>query len=206
MVSMTWTACVSRVCRRRRATSLARHGQGRSSLVCVKATPAIQEVADECAFACATQTLCRLLPGHRAQFEALLRSVWALYGASPEHLNKLSAVLNDESEQGAKNLPQVAEMMAAVEKNGPPQAFDALSRFKSNSWKALNSYAHAGIHPLRRHAEGYPIQLFEGIAKNANGLGVVAAMQSAVLSGVQPLQREILSIASQYSNCMPPPI
>lgn len=143
---------------------------------------------------------------HRAQFEALLRSVWALYGASPEHLNKLSAVLNDESEQGAKNLPQVAEMMVAVEKKGPPQAFDALSRFKSNSWKALNSYAHAGIHPLRRHAEGYPIQLFEGIAKNANGLGVVAAMQSAVLSGVQPLQREILSIASQYSDCMPPPL
>jgi hypothetical protein len=143
---------------------------------------------------------------HRAQFEVLLRSVWALYAASDEHLSKLSAELTSESEQSAKNLPQVADMMSAIQKKGPPQAFDALSRFKENSWKALNSYAHAGIHPLKRHAEGYPIQLLESVAKNANGLAVVAAMQSAVLSGVQPLQREILSLASQYPDCMPPPL
>ena len=141
---------------------------------------------------------------HRAQFEALLRSVWALYVASDEQLNKLSSVLTNESEQNAKNLPQVAEMMGAVEKKGPPQAFDALNTFKANSWKALNSYAHAGIHPLRRHAEGYPLQLLESIAMNANGLAVVAAMQAAVLSGAQPLQREILNLASQYPDCMPP--
>lgn len=93
--------------------------------------------------------------------------------------------------------------MYAVGKSAPPQAFDALNRFKSNSWKALNSYAHAGIHPLRRHAEGYPLQLFEGVVRNANGLGVMAAMQSVVLSGAQPLQREILTLASQYPSCMP---
>jgi hypothetical protein len=143
---------------------------------------------------------------HRSQIDALLRSVWAFYAASDEHLGKLSAELTSESEQNAKNLPQVADMMSAVQKKGPPQAFDALSRFKENSWKALNSYAHAGIHPLKRHAEGYPIQLLESIAKNANGLAVVAAMQSAVLSGVQPLQREILNLASQYPECMPPPL
>lgn len=143
---------------------------------------------------------------HRAQFEALLRSVWALYAASEEHLNKLSAVLTNESEQNAKNLPQVADMMAAVGKKGPPQAFDALNRFKDNSWKALNSYAHAGIHPISRHAEGYPLPLLESIAKNSNGLAIVCAMQAAALSGVQPLQREILDLASQYPDCMPPPL
>lgn len=143
---------------------------------------------------------------HRAQFEALLRSVWALYAASDENLNKLSAVLTNESEQNAKNLAQAADMMAAVAKNGPPQAFDALNRFKENSWKALNSYAHAGIHPIRRHAEGYPLQLLESIVKNSNGLAIVSAMQAAVLSGVQPLQREILDLASQYPECMPPPL
>ena len=143
---------------------------------------------------------------HCAQFEALLRSVLALYGASLEHLNKLSEVLTEESEQNAKNLPQVADMMAVLEKNGPPQAFDALNRFKANSWKALNSYAHAGIHPLRRHAEGYPLQLLESIARNANGLGVVAAMQSVVLSGAQPLQKKILGLAQEFSDCMPPPL
>lgn len=95
-------------------------------------------------------------------------------------------------------------MMASVKEKGPPQAFDALNRFKENSWKALNSYAHAGIHLIRRHAEGYPVQLLDSIARNSNGLAVVSAMQAASLAGVQPLQREILNIASQYPDCMPP--
>jgi hypothetical protein len=143
---------------------------------------------------------------HRAQFEALLRSIWILYAAPDEHLSKLSAELTVETEQNAKNLPQVADMMAAVNKKGPPQAYEALNRFKDNSWKALNSYAHAGLHPIRRHAEGYPVQLIESIARNANGLAILSAMQVAVLSGLQPLQREIHDLAAQYPDCMPPPL
>jgi len=142
---------------------------------------------------------------HRAQFESLLRSVWILYSASDAHISKLSEVLTVESEQNAKNIPQVADMMASISKKGPPQAFDALNRFKENSWKALNSYAHAGIHPIRRHAEGYPVQLLESIARNSNGLAVVSSMQAVVLAGVQPIQRKILDLASQYPDCMPPP-
>lgn len=143
---------------------------------------------------------------HRSQFEALLRSIWILYAAPEEQLSKLSANLTVETEQSAKNLPQAADMMAAVNKKGPPQAYEALNRFKENSWKALNSYVHAGIHPIRRHAEGYPTQLIEGIARNANGLAILSAMQAVVLSGVQPLQREILDLATQYPDCMPPPL
>lgn len=143
---------------------------------------------------------------HRAQFEALLRSIWILYAATDQQIDKLASELNLETEQAAKNLPQVADMLTALEKNGPPQAFEALTRFKDNSWKALNSYAHAGIHPIRRHADGYPIPILESIAKNANGLAVVAAMQASVLSGAQPLQREILDLASKYPECMPPPL
>lgn len=143
---------------------------------------------------------------HRAQFEALLRSIWILYAATDQQIDKLASELNLETEQAAKNLPQVADMLTALEKNGPAPAFEALTRFKDNSWKALNSYAHAGIHPIRRHADGYPIQILESIAKNANGLAVVAAMQASVLSGAQPMQREILDLASKYPECMPPPL
>lgn len=140
---------------------------------------------------------------HRAQFEALLRSVWLLYAATDEQLAKLTADLSLESEQNAKNLPQVTEMMAAIAKKGPPQAFDAFNRFKEISWKALNSFAHAGLHPIKRHAEGYPLQLIESITKNSNGLAVMSAMQSVVLTGMQPLQKEILALAEQFPNCMP---
>lgn len=141
---------------------------------------------------------------HRAQFEALVRSVWILYAASDRDIEKLSGVLRIETEQTAKNMPMVAEMMGALREHAPPQAFDALNRFKENSWKALNSYVHAGIHPIRRHADGYPKELIVNVTRNANGLAVVSAMQSVVLSGLQPAQKQILELAAMYPECMPP--
>ena len=143
---------------------------------------------------------------HRAQFEALARSIWLLYAASDDQLSKLAATLSLESEQAAKNMPQIAEMIQDLAKKAPPPAYDALSRFKESSWKALNSYAHAGLHPIRRHAEGYPGELLENILRNANGLAVVGCMQAVVLSGQQPLQRSILVLAAKHSTCMPPPL
>jgi len=141
---------------------------------------------------------------HRAQFEALVRSIWLLYVASDDHLSKLATTLTLESEQAAKNVPSVAEMMIAMAAKAPPQAYEAISRFKENSWKALNSYAHAGIHPIRRHGEGYPGQLVRDVLRNANGLAAISCMQVAVLSGQQLLQRSILTLTAKHPTCMPP--
>lgn len=143
---------------------------------------------------------------HRAQFEALVRSIWIAYAASDDFVSKLTATLSVESEQAAKNMPQVAEMMLDLEKNAPPQAYEAVSRFKDSSWKALNSYAHAGIHPIRRHGEGYPQQLVHDVLRNANGLAVMTCMQAVVLSGRQPMQRTLLELAGNRPTCMPPPL
>jgi hypothetical protein len=143
---------------------------------------------------------------HRSQFEAVLRSVWLTYAASDADVAKLTTVLDLESEKAAKNLSQAQHMMEALAKSGPTEAHAALARFKDNSWKALNSYAHAGIHPLRRHADGYPVALAHGVLCNANGLAVLSGMQAAVLSGTQPLQREVLALAARHSTCMPPPL
>jgi hypothetical protein len=143
---------------------------------------------------------------HRAQFEALARSVWLAHAASDDHISKLTTTLSLESEQAAKNMPQVADIMLDLAKKAPPQAYEALSRFKDNSWKALNSYAHAGIHPIRRHDEGYPIKLIHDALRNANGLAVMICMQAVALSGQQPLQRTLLDLAGKRSACMPPPL
>ena len=143
---------------------------------------------------------------HRAQFEAILRSVWLTYAASDSDVTKLTATLHLESEQSAKNIAQTQNMMEALAISGPKEAYAALARFKDNSWRALNSYAHAGIHPLRRHAEGYPTALAHGILCNANGLAILSGMQAAVLSGAQPLQREVLNLGAKHSSCMPPPL
>lgn len=153
---------------------------------------------------------CGFLPSsiviHRAQFESLVRSVWITYSASEGQIDKLSTDLTLESEQAAKNLPQVSDMIVSIGKSGPREAFNALSRFKDNSWKALNSYVHAGIHPIRRHSEGYPVKLIIDVLRNANGLAVMSAMQAVVLSGEQPMQKDVLKLAFEFSECMPPPL
>lgn len=143
---------------------------------------------------------------HRAQFEALVRSIWIAYAATDDHISKLTSTLSLESEQAAKNMPQVADMMQDLAKKGPPRAHEALARFKDNSWKALNSYAHAGIHPIRRHDEGYPVKLLHDVLRNANGLAVMTCMQAVVLSGQQPLQRTLLELTGKRPGIMPPPL
>ncbi|GHD20442.1 hypothetical protein GCM10007052_30040 [Halioglobus japonicus] len=103
-------------------------------------------------------------------------------------------------------MPQIAKMMERLKNTGPSEAYQALERFKAHSWKALNSYAHAGIHPISRRREGYPEALIHDILRNANGLGLLACMHAVVLSGQQPRQRTLLDLAARYSDCMPPPI
>jgi hypothetical protein len=143
---------------------------------------------------------------HRSQFEAILRSVWLVYAASDLEVSKLTAPLGLESEQRAKNVAQVQIMLEALAKSGPKEAYVALARFKENSWKALNSFAHAGIHPLRRHLEGYPEGLIQSVLCNANGVAVFSGMQAAALSGAGPLQKKVLAIAAKHSSCMPSPL
>ena len=141
---------------------------------------------------------------HRSQFEALVRSVWLLYAASDLEVAKLATDLTPESEQAAKNLAPVAKMMEALSIKAPREAYDALNRFKDNSWGALNSYVHAGVHAINRHESGYPVALAEAVLRNANGLAIVAGMQAAVLTGNQRLVRQVLGLGTSHPLCMPP--
>lgn len=141
---------------------------------------------------------------HRAQFEALARSVWLTYAAPDGSIAKLSASLNIDSEQAARGMPGLQDMLADIAKKAPAPAYDALARIRDSSWKAMTSYAHSGVHAIRRHLDGYPIELIGSVLRNANGVAVVSCMQAVVLSGEQPLQWQILDLASKHPGCMPP--
>lgn len=151
----------------------------------------------------ATEMLPSAVVVHRAQFEATVRSVWLTYAASDDDVLKLSQNLNSETEQSAKNMPSVVAMIEAMTGKAPPQAVEALSRFKNTSWRALTSYAHAGLHAINRHRDGYPKPLIENLLRNANGLGVVGYLQLVGICGHQALQRDVLTIANRFSSCMP---
>lgn len=141
---------------------------------------------------------------HRAQFEAVLRSIWTLYAASDAQLVKLAAELTVDSEQAAKNLPTTSTMMDDLSKKAPAGAYAPLQEFKTHNWQALNSYVHAGIHPIRRHQDGYPGALIINALLNVNGLFVLAAMQAAILTGVPHLQRQVLATAARYNDVLRP--
>lgn len=143
---------------------------------------------------------------HRTQFETIVRSIWLTYAATETDIAKLSADLNPESEQAAKGISQTQEMIEAIKKHGPVAAYDAVSRFKEYSWKALNSYTHSGIHPLNRHTQGYPVVLLQNVLRNVNGLGVLTGMQIAAIAGSPPVQREVLKLAAKFPKLMPPPL
>ena len=143
---------------------------------------------------------------HRAQFEAAVRSIWLTYAATDENVSKFSQDLSVESEQAAKNAPTVERMMEQIALKAPKPASEALRRLKSNSWRAMNSYAHAGIHPLRRHQVGYPVAIIHSALCNSNGLGVLSLMQAVVLGGEQPLQQHLIEVATRHPQCMPPPL
>lgn len=100
-----------------------------------------------------------------------MRSVWLALRSTQNELEKLSAALDVGSEQTAKNVPTVNTMLDHIRAKAPLAAHKALVDFSQHNWQALNSYAHAGIHPLRRHADGYPTELLTNVLCNASGLG-----------------------------------
>lgn len=139
----------------------------------------------------------------RSQFEAIVRSIWLLNVASNDQVLKLSMDLNEDSERSAKNIPLANDMLNALATGADKNAYDALMRFKDNSWNALNSFVHSGIHAIYRHKAGYPENLAIDVLRNSNGLAVLAGMQYSILSGFQNLQKSILELAEKHSRCMP---
>lgn len=152
----------------------------------------------------------QLLPSavtvHRSQFESLVRSIWLLHAASDLDVAKLTSSLTKETEQAAKNSTGLQEMISEIQKKGPAEAYNALARFRDNALKPINSYVHAGIHPLNRHATGYPEKLVIDVLRNSNGIALMTFMHECILANRQDCQRTILGIAARYPACMPAPL
>lgn len=142
----------------------------------------------------------------RAQYEATLRSVWVCYCAKDDEVSLLSGELSSKADHRAKRLPQASEMLLALEGSGPSAPAQALRNFRTHSWAALNSFAHAGLHSLNRHEKGLPWPVIEGALRSSNGLSVIAAMQCAVSSGSQALVREVGKAQSEFADCLPAPL
>lgn len=139
----------------------------------------------------------------RLEFEAVVRAMWLLWAASEEELAKISAPLSAESEAAAKNLPMVSKMIELLKDAGPPGAYEMVAGFKATMLSSLNSFVHAGIHPIQRHSEGYPESLMAQVLQNSNALFLMATMLLANLTGDEAISGPMSKIQRGFADCLP---
>jgi hypothetical protein len=140
----------------------------------------------------------------RMQYEAVLRAVWALFGASAPDLAKLAAPLTPGTAKAAKSIGMPADLLGAIDKsNAPADLKRSLHEFRSSSWDVLNSYIHAGIHPLRRHDVQHEHELSVGL-RMSNGLAFVTCGLMVIVGQRPKRQMDINLVSLRFLDCMPP--
>jgi len=95
----------------------------------------------------------------------------------------LFAELTPESQQAAKRLPGIPQMLEGIGRSGPRGAQALLGRARARLMDGMNSYVHGGIHPFRRGQDGYPIPLLVDVLKNSNAMSMVTLLVLAELDG-----------------------
>ncbi|MBH3456755.1 hypothetical protein I5Q41_18915 [Pseudomonas monteilii] len=139
----------------------------------------------------------------RLQYEALTRSVWLLYAATDQQVGTLGSPLTLEAEHAAKKMPMFAAMLNQIVEKAPERASSMLLNFKEVNYHAMNSFVHSGLHPLRRHAEGYPAVLVQDVLRNSNGLNIMTLQMGVILSGDPRFHGAIKTVQDEFKQILP---
>lgn len=139
----------------------------------------------------------------RPQYESLVRAVWARHAATESDLGRLLAPLTPESQQAARKLPGVQDMLAAIEKSGPRGAATLLGRARTRLWDGLNSFIHGGIHPFQRGQEGYPLPLLTDVLKNANAMSILTLLVLAEIAGDPEILDVVAGLHQEFQDVLP---
>lgn len=140
----------------------------------------------------------------RMQYEAVLRAVWALFAASADSLAALAAPLTPGTAKMAKSIGLPGELLKAIVRSDAPADLKrSLQEFHGSSWDVLNSYIHAGIHPLRRH-DGHAEHELSVAMRMSNGLAAVSCALQVIVGQRPTRQADINLVCACFADCMPP--
>lgn len=147
-------------------------------------------------------------PGYallRPQFETLVRSVWLMHAASDLWIDKMDIPLSIEAVEAGKDALMVADMFKALRlsRTAPLGLLDQLEACRSVMWKALNSFAHGGLHPLSRVESGYPRRLSYDVLRNSNAMLAIASQLAAIVTGDQRNMVPVRDIHVNFADCLP---
>lgn len=141
----------------------------------------------------------------RPQFESLVRGVWLLHAASDNWVNKLSEPLTVETAKRANEGLGLADMFKELEGNpdAPAPIVGQLREYKEVTWKAMNSYAHGGLHPLSRTATGYPAQLIYDVIRNSNAVVALTTQLQSILTGQPNNMGPVRQMHKDFADVLP---
>lgn len=139
----------------------------------------------------------------RPQFETLIRASWLWHAASDDQMSLLDTSLTHKSQQAAKKMRSVADMLKDLDQRGPHGASRIFSRFRDRLGDGLNSFLHGGIHPLQRTMNGYPEILLIDLIKNSNALSLLALLVIAELGGNSELASGMAKLNQDFGDVLP---
>lgn len=141
----------------------------------------------------------------RTQYESLVRGIWLLHAASETWVDKLSEPLTLENAKRANEGLGLADMMKQLESSpqSPKPLIEQLKDYKDASWKAMNSYAHGGLHPLSRTIRGYPVQLTVDVVHNSNAIVALAGQLASILTGNPRNMGPVRKFHADFADCLP---
>jgi hypothetical protein len=137
------------------------------------------------------------------QYEALVRGAWWLFAAEDEAVALANEPLAEHSDAGGRKWPGAPVMLHALEGTAPTGLTAPLRQFHAVAWSGLNSYVHAGIHPLQRRLEGFPESLARQMLQNSNGLLHLAYRLLASLTGSQDALIMVTQLWERHRACLP---
>ena len=141
----------------------------------------------------------------RPQYESLVRGIWLLHAASAAWIEKISEPLTQDSAKRANEGPMLAEMLKGLEASDTAlqPIVEQLKAYRDVTWKALNSYAHGGLHPLARIRTGYPAQLSYDVVRNSNAVVALTTQLLSILTGDPRHMEVVRSLHVAYADCLP---
>lgn len=141
----------------------------------------------------------------RPQYECLVRGIWLLYAASDTWVEKLAEPLTLESAKRANEGPMLAEMLKQLDgsSRSPGPIVEQLKQYRDATWKAMNSYAHGGLHPLARTLTGYPAQLTYDALRNSNAVVALTTQLASILSGELRHMEPVRRFHIEFADCLP---
>ena len=139
----------------------------------------------------------------RSQYESLVRAVWALYAASESELDRLLAPLTLASQQAAKKLPGVPDMIAKLERSGPEGASAMFQRARERMIDGLHSFVHGGIQPFARQRDGYPISFLIDMLGNSNALALLTLLVLTDITRDEDVSEFTRRLHDEFEDVLP---